>query len=187
MATLRTGDGLTDVVVTAVVSSTALAAEAEDSWRRLLEGESGVRFLDKEFVEQFKSPVRIGAELRENFGEHLNRVERRRLSYMQKMAVVLSRRLLESAGPPPVDTTRLMVSIGLAQGSTEALVLLYDDFLERGVRAANPLSVQMHMPNAPAAAVGLDRGAKAASSALCWPTRPEPRRSPRLGGRSCSA
>jgi beta-ketoacyl ACP synthase len=100
MATLRTGDGLTDVVVTAVVSSTALAAEAEDSWRRLLEGESGVRFLDKEFVEQFKSPVRIGAELRENFDEHLNRVERRRLSYMQKMAVVLSRRLWESAGSP---------------------------------------------------------------------------------------
>jgi 3-oxoacyl-[acyl-carrier-protein] synthase II/beta-ketoacyl ACP synthase len=54
-----------------------------------------------------------------------------------------------------------MVSVGLALGCTEELVVLYDNFLIRGVRAANPLSVQMQMPNAPAAAVGLDRNAKA--------------------------
>src|SRR4051812_30769695 len=173
MATLRTGDGLTDVVVTAVVSSTALAAEAEDSWRRLLEGESGVRFLDKEFVEQFKSPVRIGAELRENFDEHLNRVERRRLSYMQKMAVGLSRRLWESAGSPDVGTTGLMVSIGLAQGSTEALVLLYDDFLERGMRAANLSRCRCTCPTRPPPLSDWTAALRPASSALCWPTRPE--------------
>ena len=161
MAAVRTGEGLPDVVVTAVVSTTALAPDAENTWQRLLAGESGIRQLDKEFVDQFDSPVRIGGQLRETFDEHLTRVEIRRLSYMQKMAVVLSRRLWETANSPDVDTARLMVSIGHAQGSTEALVLLYDDFLARGMRAANPLSVQMHMPNAPAAAVGLDRGAKA--------------------------
>src|SRR5690242_16186480 len=161
MAAMRTGDGLPDVVVTAVVSSTALASDAEDTWRRLVAGESGIRALTKDFVDQFDSPVRIGGELCETFDEHLSRIELRRLSYMQQTAVVLSRRLWEAAGSPDIDTTRLMVSIGQALGSTEALVFLYDDFLKRGTRAANPLSVQMHMPNAPAAAVGLDRGAKA--------------------------
>jgi beta-ketoacyl ACP synthase len=161
MAALRTGDGFPDVVVTAVASSTALAADADDTWERLLAGESGIRVLDKPFVDEFGSPVRIGGELREGFDQHLTRIELRRLSYMQKMALVLSRRLWESAESPDVDTTRLMVSIGLAQGTTEALVFLYDDFLVRGMRSATPLSVQMHMPNAPAAAVGLDRKAKA--------------------------
>ena len=161
MAVLRTGDGFPDVVVTAVASSTALAPDADDTWQRLLAGESGIRRLDKPFVDEFDSPVRIGGELREGFDQHLTRLELRRLSYMQKMALVLSRRLWATAGSPDVDTTRLMVSIGLAQGTTEALVFLWDAFLVRGMHAATPLSVQMHMPNAPAAAVGLDRKAKA--------------------------
>ncbi len=161
MAALRTGDGLRDVVVTALASSTALAPDADDTWQQLLAGESGIRPLDKPFIEEFDSPVRIGGELREEFDQQLSRVELRRLSYMQKMAVVLSRRLWKSAGSPEVDTTRLMVSIGQAQGTTEAMIDLYDKFQARGMRAVNPLFVQMHMPNAPAAAVGLDRGAKA--------------------------
>ena len=161
MAALRTGDGFPDVVVTALVSSTALAPDADDTWEQLLAGGSGIRPLDKSFVDEFDSPVRIGGELRDGFDQYLTRIELRRLSYVQKMALVLSRRLWTSAGSPDVDTTRLMVSVGLAQGTTEALVLLYDDFVARGMRAANPLSVQMHMPNAPAAAVGLDRKAKA--------------------------
>ena len=162
MAALSTGDGFPDVVVTAVTSSTALAPDVEDTWQQLLEGQSGIRTLGKSFVEEFKSPVRIGGELREDFDQHLNRVELRRFSFMQKMSRVLGRRLWETAGSPDVDTTRLLVSVGLALGSTEALVFLYHDWLARGMQAARaaPLSVQMHMPNAPAAAVGLDRGAR---------------------------
>ena len=37
----------------------------------------------------------------------------------------------------------------------------YNDWRERGLRAVSPLAVQMYMPNAPAAAVGLERHAKA--------------------------
>ena len=37
----------------------------------------------------------------------------------------------------------------------------YDAWREKGLRAVSPLAVQMYMPNAPAAAVGLDREAKA--------------------------
>ena len=161
MSSNSTGDGFPDVVVTAVASSTALAPDAEDTWQQLLEGQSGIRRLDKPFVDEFKMPVRIGGELREDFDQHLNRVELRRLSYMQKMSRVIGRRLWEAAGTPDVDTRRLLVSIGIALGTTEAMIFLYDDFRERGVRAANPLAVQMHMPNAPAASVGLDRAAKA--------------------------
>jgi beta-ketoacyl ACP synthase len=161
MASKTTGDGLPDVVVTAVASSNALATNAEETWQQLLEGQSGIRRLEKPFVDEYHLPVRIGGELREEFDQYLDRVELRRLSYMQKMSRVLGRRLWETAGSPEVDTRRLLVSIGLALASTEAMIRLYDDFKARGVRAANPLAVQMHMPNAPAASVGLDLKARA--------------------------
>lgn len=160
MAALSTGDGFEAVVVTAVASTTPVAADAEDTWQGLLTGRCGVRKLDYPFIDEFESPVRIGAPLVESFGEQLTRIERRRLSFMQQMSTVLGRRLWASAGSPEVDTTRLMVSVGLALAATEDLVFLYDDWKARGMRAANPLAVQMHMPNAPAAAVGLDRQAK---------------------------
>jgi beta-ketoacyl ACP synthase len=161
MAPLRTGEGFADVVVTAVASTTALATDAEETWRFLLEGRSGIRELDKPFVAEFKSPVRIGGPLRESFDEHLSRVELRRMAYMQKMSLVLGRRLWENAGTPEIDTRRLMISIGLALGSTEEIPVQYDAWMEKGLRAVSPLAVQMYMPNAPAAAVGLDRQAKA--------------------------
>jgi 3-oxoacyl-[acyl-carrier-protein] synthase II/beta-ketoacyl ACP synthase len=161
MAPLSTGDGFPDVVVTAVASTTALAPDAEKTWQFLLEGQSGIRELDKPFVAQFESPVRIGGQLRESFDEHLSRVELRRLAFMQKMSLVLGRRLWENAGTPDVDTKRLMISIGLALGSTEEIPVQYDAWKEKGLRAVSPLSVQMYMPNSPAAAVGLDRQAKA--------------------------
>lgn len=152
-----------DVVVTAVASTTALAPDAEETWQGLLDGRSGIRTLDNAFIDEFTLPVRIGGPLREGFDEHLSKIERRRFSYMQKMSTVLGRRLWQNAGSPEVETRRLAVSIGLALASTEALVFLYDDWRERGMRAAraSPLAVQMHMPNAPAAAVGLDHKAKA--------------------------
>ena len=161
MPASRTGHGLPDVVVTALASTTALAPDAEDTWQQLLDGRSGIRTLEKKFVEEFHSPVHIGGELQEDLDEHLTRVELRRLSFMGKMATVLGRRLWEVAGSPEVDTRRLMVSVGHGMASTEALVLLYDDWKARAMRAASPLVVQMHMPNGPAAALGLDHKAKA--------------------------
>jgi 3-oxoacyl-[acyl-carrier-protein] synthase II/beta-ketoacyl ACP synthase len=160
MAPLRTGEGLPDVVVTAVASTTALAADAEQTWDLLQQGRSGIRPLETWFVGELESPVRIGGQLVENFDDHLNRVENRRLSYMQKMSTVLGRRLWQAAGSPEVDTRRLLVSVGLALGSTEEIPSQYDAWRTKGLRAVSPLAVQMYMPNAPAAAVGLDHKAK---------------------------
>ena len=161
MGALRTGEGFPDVVVTAVASTTAVAPDAEKTWHRLLEGRSGIRELDKPSILEFDLPVRIGGPLQEDFDQHLNRIELRRFVFMQKMAAVLSRRLWEQAGSPDVDTNRLMVSIGSGLGSTEDIPRWYDVWKVEGLRAVSPLSVQKHMPNAPAAVVGLDRRAKA--------------------------
>jgi beta-ketoacyl ACP synthase len=59
-----------------------------------------------------------------------------------------------------------MVSVGTGLGSAEELVFAYDGMRERGLRAVSPLVVQMYMPNGAAAAIGLERKAKAGVSTL---------------------
>ena len=164
MAGLSTGQGLPNVVVTGVAMSTALATDAESTWKKLLDGQSGIRLLTDPFIEEYNLPVRIGGHLLEDFDHELTRVELRRLSYLQKMSLVIGRRAWADAGSPEVDTRRLGVSIGTGMGSAEELVFAYDAMREKGLRGVSPLVVQMFMPNGPAAAVGLDRKAKAGVS-----------------------
>ena len=114
MAGLTTGNGFPNVVVTGIAMTTALATDADSTWKALLDGQSGIRKLHDPFVEQYDLPVRIGGHLLEDFDSELTRVELRRLSYLQKMSTVVSRRVWENAGSPEVDSRRLMVAIPLA-------------------------------------------------------------------------
>lgn len=161
MAAPTTGNGLPDVVVTGVAMTTALATDAEATWKALLDGQSGIRKLDDPFVEEFDLPVRIGGHLLEDFDSELTKVELRRLSYLQKMSTVLGRRVWKDAGSPEVDPRRMMVSVGTGIGSSEELLFAYEGMKAKGLRAVSPLAVQMYMPNAAAAAIGLERKAKA--------------------------
>jgi beta-ketoacyl ACP synthase len=166
MAGLATGNGFPAVVVTGVAMTTALATDAETTWKRLLDGQSGIRKLDDPFVDEYNLPVRIGGHLLEGFDGELTRVELRRLSYLQRMSTVISRRVWENAGSPDVDTRRLMVSIGTGMGSSEELLYAYENMRSKGLRAVSPLAVQMYMPNSAAAAVGLERNARAGVTTL---------------------
>jgi beta-ketoacyl ACP synthase len=161
MARLSTGNGLPDVVVTGIAMTTALATDADSTWKKVLDKQSGIRKLDDAFVEEFDLPVRIGGHLLEDFDQELTRVELRRFLQLQKMSTVVGRRVWAHAGSPEVDTNRLMVSIGTGMGSTEEFVRVNDEIRERGIRAISAFGVQKAMPNAAAAAVGLERGAKA--------------------------
>ncbi|WP_319446413.1 MULTISPECIES: 3-oxoacyl-ACP synthase KasB [unclassified Mycobacterium] len=161
MAGLSTGNGFPNVVVTGYAMTTALATDADSTWKALLDGQSGIRTLDDYFVELYDLPVTIGGHLLEDFDGELTRVELRQLSYLQKMSTIISRRAWAHAGSPEVDTKRLMVSIGTGMGSSEELLYAYDDLRGKGMKAVSPLAVQKYMPNSPAAAVALERKAKA--------------------------
>jgi beta-ketoacyl ACP synthase len=161
MTELVTGKTLPNVVVTGVAMTTALATDAESTWKLLLDSQSGIRTLDDSFVEHYDLPVRIGGHLLEDFDHGLTRAERHRMGWLQKMAAILSRRVWENTGSPEVDPNRLLVSIGTGIGSAEQIVFSYDDMHARGIKAVSPLAVQKYMPNGPAAAVGLERHARA--------------------------
>ena len=154
-----------DVVVTGVAVTSGLAPDAEDTWTALCEGRSGIRHLGEGLPADLDLPTRIGAGLREDVDGELTRVELRRLSYLQRLALVLSRRAWQHCGSPEVDPTRLAVSIGTGFGTTEEVVQAYIRMRAKGLKTVSPLYVQMFMPNGPAATVGLELRAKAGVTA----------------------
>jgi beta-ketoacyl ACP synthase len=153
--------GFPSVVVTAVEATTALGADIDTTWKGLLAGESGIRILEDDFVTKWNLPVRIGGHLVDPIDDHMDRLDMRRMSYVQRMSKFLSRRMWESAGEPEVDPDRLAVVIGTGLGGGEKIVETYDLMNEGGIRKVSPLAVQMIMPNGAAAVVGLQLGARA--------------------------
>lgn len=148
-------------MVTAIEATTALAADIESTWKGLLAGESGIRILEDDFVDKWDLPVRIGGHLVDDIDSHMTRIDKRRMSYVQRMSKLLARRLWDNAGTPEVDPDRFSVVIGTGLGGGEKIVETYDAMNEGGPRKVSPLAVQMIMPNGAAAVAGLELGARA--------------------------
>ncbi|WP_309138593.1 KasA/KasB family beta-ketoacyl-ACP synthase [Nocardia cyriacigeorgica] len=154
--TPRSTDG---VVMTAYAATTSLAGDMEATWSELLRGRTGIGLLDDEFADGL--PVRIGGKLTENPADELTRVEQRRHSYVEQLALVLGRRVWRDAGAPEVESERLAVVIGTGLGGGDALIDAVDAMRAGGYRKVAPMTVPMVMPNGPAAAVSLEIGARA--------------------------
>lgn len=145
--------------MTAYAATTSLAADMDATWSELLRGRTGIGLLDDDFAEGL--PVRIGGKLTEDPAGELTRVEQRRHSYVEQLALVLGRRVWRAAGAPEVDGERLAVVIGTGLGGGDALIDAVDAMRAGGYRKVAPMTVPMVMPNGPAAAVSLEIGARA--------------------------
>jgi len=151
--------------MTAYAATTSLADDMDETWSELLRGSTGIGALDDDFVLEHDLPVRIGGTLQMHPAAQLTQVEQRRHSYVEQLALVLSRRLWLSAGSPEVDPERLAVAIGTGLGGGDALIEAVDAMRAGGYRKVSPMSVPMIMPNGPAAAVSLEIGARAGAFA----------------------
>jgi 3-oxoacyl-[acyl-carrier-protein] synthase II len=167
----RPGGSPVEVVVTGLGATTPLGGTVAETWAGLLAGRSGVVPLEADWAADF--PAKIVARLAVEPTTVLERVEARRLDRVQQAALVAAREAWADAKLGPsgkeledridelqVDPERLAVVVGTGIGG--ALTMLgQDDVLEeRGVRRVSPLTVPMLMPNGPAAALGLEFGAR---------------------------
>ncbi len=149
-----------NVVVTSLAATTSLAGDVDATWKSLIAGESGIGTLSG-FVDEFDLPVRIGGKLKVSPDEGLTRVEVRRMSFAERVALTLGRQVWQNAGSPEVDRDRLGVVIGTGLGGGEALLDADAKLRAEGYRKVSPFAVQMVMPNGPSATVGLELGARA--------------------------
>ncbi|GAA0532900.1 3-oxoacyl-ACP synthase [Saccharopolyspora subtropica] len=158
----------TEVVITGLGATTPLGGDVASTWDGVLNGATGIRRLEAEWLDRYELPARIGAPLAVEPSEVLPRVQLRRMDRCEAIAVIAAREAWADAGfelptddSEPVDPDRLGVSLGTGIGGPLTL-LQQDDLLETGgVRKVSPLTVPMLMPNGPAAMVSLDLRARA--------------------------
>ena len=143
--------------VTGVGAVTPLGADVAALWAGLREGRSGVGLLSGPRWDEL--PARLAAWC--DVQGRLDRRAERTLDRVQQLALLAAREAWADAGAPEVDRDRLAVVIGTGIGG--ALTLLGQDEVlrERGPRRVSPHVIPMLMPNGPAAAVGLELGARA--------------------------
>jgi 3-oxoacyl-[acyl-carrier-protein] synthase II len=150
------------VVVTGVGATTPLGGDAKSTWSALLAGRSGVRALTEDWVETI--PVKIAARVAVDPLEVMDRVQARRLDRGGQMAVIAARDAWADAGGDEavgVEPERLGVVVASGIGGITTLLSAYDTLNAKGARLVSPLAIPMLMPNGPAAAIGLERVARA--------------------------
>ena len=148
-----------DVVVTGLGTVNPLGADIESTWSALHEGTCAVRTLKHEWVESHDLPVRIGAPLAVDPAEMLPPRQLRRLDRASQCALLAARQAWEQAGAPQVAPQRLAVSVSPGMGPVLSVMEAWDTLRDKGPRRVLPTAVPALMPNAPAAAVGIELGA----------------------------
>ena len=149
------------VVVTGLGATTPLGGDVASSWRSLLAGQSGISTLQKDWVEKYELPVTFAGQAKVLASEVLTPQEAKRLDPSSQFALISAREAWKDAGEPEVVPERLAVDFATGIGGVWTLLDAYDTLKERGPRRVLPMTVPMLMPNGPAAAIGMDLGARA--------------------------
>lgn len=149
------------VVVTGIGATTPLGGDVATSWEALLAGKSGVSTLEQDWVAKYELPVTFAGQAKVAAAEILSPQEAKRLDPSSQFAVIAARQAWEDAGKPEVAPERLAVDFATGIGGVWTLLDAYDTLKERGPRRVLPMTVPMLMPNGPAAAIGMDLGARA--------------------------
>jgi 3-oxoacyl-[acyl-carrier-protein] synthase II len=156
----------TRVVVTGLGTTSPVGGDVPTTWDALVNGRSGVRYIEADWVEEL--PVKIAGVAAVEPTEILERVKARRMDRVTQFAMVAALEAWRDSGladaGDDLDRDRLGVAMATGIGGVHTLLSNYDALKEKGPRRVSPLAVPMLMPNAPAANVSLELGARAAAN-----------------------
>ncbi|WP_326674276.1 beta-ketoacyl-[acyl-carrier-protein] synthase family protein [Streptomyces sp. NBC_01257] len=151
----------TEVVVTGLGAITPLGGDVASTWEALLAGRSGIRGGVLRGHEGVGLPETVAGTMAVDPAELLLPVRARRLDRSQQAALAAAAEAWADAGAPEVDPDRLASAIGTGIGGVRTL-LKEDDTLEAtGTRRVSPRTIPMIMPNAAAALISIEYGARA--------------------------
>ncbi|MGL4339361.1 MAG: beta-ketoacyl-[acyl-carrier-protein] synthase family protein [Rhodoglobus sp.] len=151
------------IVITGIGATTPLGGTAAESWDALLAGESGIRYLEHDWVAQHDLPVTFAGEAKVRPEEVLERVEYKRLDPSSQFALIAAREAWADAGSPDVDPVRVGVDYSTGIGGLWTLLEAWDTLKEKGARRVLPMTIPMLMPNAAAAAISMSIPSRAYS------------------------
>jgi 3-oxoacyl-[acyl-carrier-protein] synthase II len=154
--------GSTRIAVTGWGAVTPLGADADETWRRMVAGESGVRRLGEDWAAEL--PVRIAGSA-PSVQDLLPVREQRRLDRAEQLAMVAGREAWAMAGAAGADRDRTAVVIGSAIGGLWTTIEQQHRLEEGGPRRVSPHTVTMMMANGAAAWLSMALGARAGARA----------------------
>ncbi|MFK4806672.1 beta-ketoacyl-[acyl-carrier-protein] synthase family protein [Microbacterium sp. ZW CA_36] len=149
------------IVVTGIGASSPLGGTAPESWSALLEGVSGARTLEHDWVEKYQLPVTFAAEAKVRPDTVLERPIAKRLDPSSQFALVAAMEAWADAGSPEIEPERLGVDFATGIGGLHTLLDGWDTLREKGPRRVLPMTVPMLMPNAAAGNLSLHFNARA--------------------------
>jgi 3-oxoacyl-[acyl-carrier-protein] synthase II len=147
---------MTTIVVTGIGATSCLGGNARDTWDALLRGESGIRSLTEEWVEQHQLPVTFAGRVKVPAADVLERLEIKRLDPSAQLAVIAAREAWADAGSPTDARERVLEDFATGIGGLNTLLDAWDVMKEKGPRRVLPMTIPMLMPNAAAAAISMD-------------------------------
>ena len=149
------------VVVTGIGLVTPLGTDRKTTWKKLINGESGVDYIGAFDAEGFES--RIAGEVRDfDAAATLGRRQARRLDRFSQFACVASLEALEHAGieMEDEDADRVAVLIGSGVGGIITISEQLEVLNSRGPRRVNPFLVPMMLGDMASGQVSMTIGAK---------------------------
>jgi len=159
------------VVVTGVGLVTPLATGVEESWRRILNGESGIRPIQKFDASQYKT--RIGGEVLDfNPEDWLPKKKIRRLDIFIHYGMAASRMAWEMAGLPPTlegdQATRAGCIMGVGLGGLQTLEEGIAAVMAKGIKArVSPFFIPRLIGNMLPGEVAMEFSCKGPNTCLC--------------------
>nr|WP_240930014.1 beta-ketoacyl-[acyl-carrier-protein] synthase family protein [Streptomyces coryli] len=148
------------VVVTGVGAISPLGGDAASTWEGLLAGVSGARELTgAEFAEL---PVKVAATAALDPADVLPRSQARTMNRSTQFAVLTAREAWSDAGleSAAVESERVGVSVGTIIGGAPVMVDAHRSLTDKGARRVSPHTTPMLVPNASAAHIAIELGAR---------------------------
>ncbi|PIC81577.1 beta-ketoacyl-[acyl-carrier-protein] synthase II [Sporosarcina sp. P18a] len=153
------------VVVTGIGGISPVGNSAEESWKSVLEGKSGIDTMTR--LDQEKFPVSVMAEVRGfNIEEYVSRKDARKMDRFTHYAVASAMMAMKDANLELEGDLALRtgVWIGSGIGGMESHETQFNTFLEKGYRRVSPFFVPMMIPDMAAGQVSIFTGAKGINS-----------------------
>jgi 3-oxoacyl-[acyl-carrier-protein] synthase II len=148
------------IVVTGLGATSPLGGDVQSTWQALLQGKSGIRTLDYEWVARHELPVTFAGTAKVPASEVLTLQETKRLDPSSQFALIAAREAWADANITEFNPERLSVEFATGIGGIWTLLDAYDTLNAKGPRRVLPMTVPMLMPNGPAAAIGMDISAR---------------------------
>jgi 3-oxoacyl-[acyl-carrier-protein] synthase II len=141
---------MTRVAITGIGLVTALGATREESWRRMLAGECGVRPTTVFDTEGYRSRVAAEVDM-QAIDEGSTPLQRRRRSRGDRIGVHAAAEALQDSGllDTAVDLSRVGVFFGAGTADLLRNEDFYRDWMTKGLDRARPSDAWNHFPSTP--------------------------------------